>query len=396
MKILLIHNSYQQRGGEDATFESEYNLLSKGGNDVEKLLFDNKSINSLSDKISAGIKNVFNPDSAKIIEEKIISFQPQIIHIHNFFPLVSPSVFFIAKKYKVPIVITIQNYRLICSGALLYRNGKICEDCVNKTIPLAGIIHKCYRNSAVQTAAVTFMTSFHKIAGTWKNKVGKYITVAEFGRDKILNSSLGLSEDQVVVKPNSVEDFGDGDNNREDYFVYIGRIIEDKGIETLLESLNHFDYKIKIIGDGPLRGRIEDAALNNKNIEYLGFRDKQFIINTLKKAKGLIFPTLWYEGLPVTVIESFSTGTPVIGSNIGAVKLQITDNYNGFHFSPGDAKDLASRIKYLSDNEQDLKQLYVNARNTYLEKYTPEKNYEQLINIYSDAILNEKEKANKH
>jgi len=392
MKILLIHNCYQQRGGEDSTFESEYNLLSKGGNDVEKILFDNKTINSLSDKITVGFKNVFNRESAKIIEEKITDFQPQIIHIHNFFPLISPSVFFIAKKYKVPIVITIQNYRLICSNALLYRDGHICEDCVNKIIPLNGIIHKCYRDSAMQTAAVTLMTSFHKVAGTWKNKIDKYITVAEFGRDKILNSSLKLAEDQVVVKPNSVEDFGDGNNKREDFFVFIGRLIGDKGIETLLESLNHFNYKIRIIGDGPLRSRIEDAAQKNKNIEYLGFRDKNFIINTLKKAKGLIFPSLWYEGLPVTIIESFSTGTPVIGSNIGAVTLQITDNYNGFHFCPGDAKDLANRIKYLSDNEQQLKHLYVNARNTYLEKYTPEKNYEQLISIYSGAISNGKKK----
>ena len=394
MRILLIHNSYQQRGGEDTVFESEYNLLSERGNDVEKILFDNKAIASLGDTIMTGFKNIFNPNSARIIEEKIISFKPEVIHTHNFFPLISPSVFFVAKKHKIPILMTLHNYRLICSNAILYRDGHICEDCVKKIIPLNGIIHKCYHNSVVQTTAVTLMTSFHKIAGTWKNKIDKYIALTEFGRDKILNSSLKLSEDQVVVKQNFVEDFGDGNNNREEFFVFIGRIIENKGIETLLESLKHFNYKIKIIGDGPLRSRIEDAALQNKNIEYLGFRDKNFIINTLKKTRGLLFPSLWYEGLPMTVLEAFSTGTPVIGSNIGSLQLLIKDNYNGFHFRPGDAKDLAARIKYLSDNEQQLKHLYVNARNTYLEKYTPEKNYEQLINIYSEVILNEKKKNN--
>ncbi len=386
-RILQLHNKYQQYGGEDTVVLSEYHLLKKNGQQVEQLFFDNRNISSsIYDKLKAGLSSVFSFSSAKKVEQKIIQFKPDIIHVHNFFPLLSPSIFYIAKKNKIPIIITIHNYRLICANALLYRNKHICEDCVHKLIPLSGILHKCYRSSFIQSAAVTIMSSFHKILGTWKNKVNMYIVLTEFGKNKFIKSSLNLPISKVIVKPNFAEDFGFGNNRREDYYVFFGRLSEEKGIDILLESVKFYNYKLKIMGDGPLRELVQQKVIDNSNIEYLGFKDKDFIISQLKNSRGLIVPSIWYEGLPLSIIETLSTGTPIIFSDIPSFMEILTNNYNGFHFKTDDSNDLAQKVKQMDVNIENLNYLYLNARQTYLEKYTPEKNYDDLMNIYQNVI----------
>lgn len=388
-RILQVHNKYQQYGGEDAVVMLEYELLKKNGHVVEQLFFDNKNISSsISDKLKAGLSSIYNFSSSKIVEEKIIQFNPHLIHVHNFFPLLSPSVFYIANKNKIPIIITLHNYRLICANALLFRDGHICEECISKVFPLSGIRHKCYRQSSVQSAAVTMMSSVHKVIGTWKKMINTYIVLTEFGRDKFIHSSLNLPPEKVVVKPNFVVDFGFGNDKRENYYVFFGRLTEEKGIKILLESVKFFSFKLKIIGDGPLRDFVEKNTMDYPNIEFVGFKDKEYIINELKNARGVIFPSIWYEGLPLSIIEALSTGTPIIISDLSPFKELITNGYNGFHFKTGNSQDLAQKIKHMDVNIEKLSYLYFNARKTYLEKYTPEKNYFALMDIYQNVIHN--------
>ncbi len=384
MKILLVHNTYQQRGGEDSVFEAEYRMLSKEGNEVEKLLFDNKTISTAGDKIRTGLGTVFNFKSSRAVSDAIARFKPDIIHVHNFFPLLSPAVFYAARKQNVPIVMTLHNFRLICSNALLFRDGHICESCVRKILPLNGILHRCYHNSFTETAAVTLATSFHRLAGTWKNKVNRYIALTEFGKNKILSSSLGLSPSQVTVKPNFVEDMGSGTGKREDFFVWIGRLSDEKRIEALIWSQKFHPYKLKIIGDGPLKNLVEGAAGRNKNIEYLGFRDKNFIMETLKRAKALLFTSSWYEGMPMTIIEALSAGTPVITPRIGGLPSIITDLHNGLLYRSGNIIDFVEKIKFI--DEHCPESFYINARKTYEERFSPARNYEMLMSIYRDVI----------
>lgn len=386
LKILLIHNCYKYKGGEDTVFELEHKMLLNYGNEVKVLLFDNNTIVSVSDKFITGINYFYNLNSAKILEDEIKSFLPDVIHVHNFFHIASPSIFFVAKKYNIPIIKTLHNYRLICSNALLFREGKICEDCINKVIPLKGIVNKCYRNSRLETTSVTLMTSFHKMMGTWKNKVDHYIALSEFARDKYINSSLHISSNQISVKPNFVEDFGKGNQERENFFLFIGRLSEEKRIRTILDSLSYHKYKVKIIGDGPYREMVERECLVNDQIEYFGFQKRDFIIDQLKKAQALLFTSIWYEGMPMIILEAFSTGTPVISTKIGILSTLIKDDYNGFHFIADNAVDLAEKIKYFETNVHEMKHLYSNARQTYLDNYTPEINYKLLIEIYSNVI----------
>jgi len=395
MKILLVHNRYQQYGGEDATFELERDILLSRHHEVETLVFENKDIDGSLDKLKTAAQLFYNFNSASSLEEMIDRFDPDIIHVHNFFYLASPSIFYLAKKKRKPIVVTIQNYRLICSGSFLMRDSTLCELCVNKVFPLAGIKHACHQNSRVNTAHLTLVTGIHKLAGTWQNKIDKYITVTEFGRNKLINSSLKLRPDQVLVKSSSVPQIEEGDYTmREDFFVFVGRLSPEKGVKTIIEAFRKTNFKLEIIGDGPLRGEVEKAVAENPNIIFSGYQSKKYIAERLRKSLALVFGSMWYECLPVVILEAFSTGTPVIISDIGNLNEIVSDRINGLHFKAGDANALGLVLNDFVKNKELYRPLYANARNTYVEKYMPEINYSNLIKIYREVI--ESNKNSKH
>lgn len=395
MRILQVHNKYQQYGGEDVIVKSEYDLLIRHNHVVKQLFFDNKDIaGSIVKKIHTAIGITYNYSSEKRILEEMENFRPDVVHVHNFFPLVSPSVFYAASKKNIPVIATINNYRLICANAQLFREGRICEVCIHKMFPLSGIFYSCYRNSVMQSFVVTWMAFYHKWKKTWISKVDKYIiAMTNFGKDKLANSSLVLPPDKVVVKPNFVDDAGYGGTIRNDWFLFFGRLSEEKGIRVLLEAVEKAKFNLKIIGTGPLRGLVEQKALSNSSIEYLGFREKPFIVDMIKKSRAVIFPSLWYEGMPLSVLETLSTGTPLIISDLPSFNEIITHSYNGVIFETGNASALVNAIHYFNEKRTDS--FYKNARETYLQKYTPERNYELLISVYQ-SVIDAKKKGNKY
>lgn len=382
MRILLIHNQYKQHGGEDAVFSSESDLLLSNGHAVEHLLYNNTSIKTFFDKCMSGIWAIYNPESARVLKTKIRNFNPDVIHIHNFLPLVSPSVLFIAKKHNIPVVLTLHNYRLICPSAILFFKGHIYEKSIHSIFPIHAIWKGVYRNSTLQTAIVALVTATHHWLGTWKNKVDCYITLTKFACDKFNSSALTISPKKFVIKPNFVKDCGKGEFNREDFFLFIGRLTEEKGVRTLLKAAILYKFKFTIIGDGPLGKEVENFARQHPTMTYLGFQSKAVVMSYLKKCKALIFPSIWYEGFPVTILEALCTGTPVIVSNIGGMKEIIQNRVNGLHFEPGNEKDLVSKIIEIEDQDSLANSLSANGRSTYLKHYTPAKNYDQLIGVY--------------
>jgi glycosyltransferase involved in cell wall biosynthesis len=350
------------------------------------LVFDNKSINNSFAKFLSGIKVIYNPTSAKRLKKRIREFKPDLIHVHNFFPLASPSIFFVAKKYGVPIVVTLHNYRLICPSATLFHEHSIYERSIKSLFPVDAILKGVYRNSRIQTAAMVMATRFHNLIGTWKYKVDKFIVLTEFARTKFTNSILRTAPDALIVKPNFVIDNGPGEMQRENFFLYIGRLSVEKGVETLLQSLTIHRYNLVIIGEGFLLDKVENFAVSNRNLSYLGRQDKDVIMRHLKRCKALILPSNWYEGFPMTILEAFSAGTPVVASYLGAMTEVVQDNVNGLHFEAGNANDLIHKIKLLESNTDLAKQLSDNARTTYLNRYTPEKNYKLLFEIYNQLL----------
>ncbi|MCC9135059.1 glycosyltransferase family 4 protein [Pontibacter silvestris] len=396
MRILVIHNKYKIRGGEDSCFETETGLLREHGHKVRTLIFDNDVIDSsLITTIKLSYKLFYNSDSAVALEKEIQEFRPQIIHVHNFFYIASPAVFYVAHKHHIPVVLTVHNFRMICAGALLLRDGKVCEKCIHSKFPVDGIIHGCYGGSAMQTAHLTCMTSFHKLAGTWRKKVTRYIVLNNFAKRKLHNSSLGLKSDQIAVKPNCVPDNGYTlPNDREDYFVFVGRLSQEKGIDVLLKARDRFPFKLKIIGTGPLEELVQEYAAKYDDVEYCGFQNSSFITEMLKKSKGLIFPSVWYEGMPITILEAFSTGTPVIASDIDNINEIVENNVNGIHFRLGDSDSLADALKTFNpDIDESQRFLYKQARKTFERKYTREGNYELLMAVYHDVIGSDSEES---
>jgi len=386
MRILLIHNKYKQAGGENVVFETEGELLSSHGHFVERLVFDNSTINTFMDKILAGLKVIYNPAAARELRHKIVHFGPDIIHVHNFVPLVSPSVFYVAKQFNIPTILTLHNYRLICPSATLVYMGTIYERSIHSVFPLDAIMKGVYRNSRLQTAALAIMVSLHNLLGTWRNKVDYYIALSKFAKDKFKTSALAIPEERLVVKPNFVPDFGVGAARRSDEFLFIGRLVEEKGIEVLLRATQLLPFKLTIIGDGPLRKLVADAAQANTNIHYLGFQDKAVVAKHLKKCKALIFPSIWYEGFPLAILEAFSTGTLVIASKLGAMAEIIHDGINGLLFDAGDEVVLANKIVEVNAEPERARLLAENGRLCYLQHYTPDRNYHLMMGIYQKAL----------
>jgi len=390
MRVLLIHNRYKQSGGEDSVFQAESDLLKQYGNEVEHLRYENSLIKTFMDKCISGILTIYNPISAHVLKVKILDFNPDVIHVHNFLPLISPSIFSLAKKLDIPIILTLHNYRLICPSATLFFRGKIYEKSIHTIFPFDAIWKGVYRNSRIQTAIVVIMIAIHNSMGTWKSKVSGYIALTRFAKEKFVGSSISILESKIFIKPNFVVDNGKGNLVRENFFLFIGRLTPEKGIETLINAVNIYKFKLVIIGDGPMKEMVEDVARKNSVITYLGIQSRLTVFDYLKRCKALLFPSIWYEGFPVTILEAFSTSTPVIASNLGSMKEIIQDKVNGLHFNPGDALHLISKIISISENRDLALSMSNNARMSYEENYTPSKNYEQLERIYKNVISKDK------
>ena len=387
MRILFVHNKYKFRGGEDAVVQMEYELLTANGHAVDVLEFDNDEINDLYSKIKTGIAAIYNRRSARLLEKKIKNFNPDIVHVHNLFFTASPAVLYKAKKMGVPVIMTVHNYRLICANALLLRDNHVCELCVNKIFPLDGIRYKCYRGSAMESALVTSITSIHKILATWKNKIDQFLVVSEFMKNKLQHSSLQLPEHKITVVANCAADISANLENRSEYFLFAGRLSSEKGIDILLDSFAKLSaIKLVIAGAGPLQDLVQERIKNLPNITYVGLQTKAQVTSLMKECKALVFPSRWYEGMPITIIEALAAGTPVIASMLGAMPEMIQDGHNGFLFEAGNSVALSDRIRSFDALNEQAARLYYNARQTYLDKYHPGIHYATLVSIYEKNI----------
>lgn len=393
MRILQVHNHYKISAGEDTVFYAEAALLESYGHRVDKFTLSNEDVNSVTEKLGAALGVVYNTKSARMLKEKIKAFQPDIMHVHNFFPLVSPAVFDVAHKMGIPIVMTLHNYRLICPSAYLHYNGRTHLENVHKTFPLQAVLDKAYRNSMFQTASVVLATGVHKLLGTWRNKVDRFITLTQGGSDLFLNSSLKPKPEQLVVKPNFTADLGLSEAERGDHFLFVGRLSPEKGIGTLLKASELYPFKLKIIGDGSMRQEVEQHAANHPNVEYLGYQKLDRVEQELKSAKALIFPSEWMETFGMTIIEAFSTGTPAIAAKIGGAAQLVEDGINGLHYTPGHAAELADKVRVLVEDPSLAKNMGAAARRSYEANYTPEANYRMLLSIYEDTIRGKKQNA---
>lgn len=376
MKVLQIHNKYRHYGGEDAVVDNEYRLLKEHGFEVRQLFFDNSEI---------GVSKLFHNSKAyQQLLDEVSVFKPDVIHVHNIFYNASPSVLKAAKKAGIPLVMTIHNYRLLCTGALFLRDGKACTKCKDLLIPYHGIRYKCFQDSLSKSLVLSTFLGWQKILGTWDKYIDRFVVLTPFIRELFISSKLQIREDRIVVKPNSTDDVASADTGpKREGFVFVGRLSEEKGVKTMIEAFNQIpDINLAVIGSGELESQLKSSA--KKNITFYGKQNKEFIVKALKRSKALIFPSIWYEGLPNTVIEAFSSGTPVIASDMENINQLVTNGYNGILFKTNDASDLAEKTNIF--NAEDTTDYQKASRKTYETVYTHEKNFNNLKNLYTSLI----------
>lgn len=384
MKILQIHNRYLLSGGEDAVVENEKRLLESNGNSVFQFVKDNNDINGYSLFKKANLINstVWSKESYRELKELIKKVEPDICHVHNYMPLISPAVFYACNEMKVLVIQTLHNYRMLCSNAYLYRQRQVCEECIGKSLYHA-VKYGCYRNSGIQTFIVARMVERHKKKKTWSDRVDAYIALTDFSKNKFEKG--GLYADKIFVKSNFLFEDPGYSYYDESYFIFAGRLDEIKGVNDLIEAAAKSpNIKFKIAGEGPLSKGVTAVP----NIEYLGQLRKEELFKWIKNSSALIFPSLLYENMPLTIIEAFACGKPVIASNLGVMAEMIVDGKTGLLFTPGNSEDLASKIRWAFNHPNEMKAMGINARKDFEEKYIAEKNYKMLMDIYERVIEN--------
>jgi glycosyltransferase involved in cell wall biosynthesis len=384
MKVLMLHNRYLIAGGEDQSTLAEAALLREHGCQVELVEEDNRRVEQLSRGRTA-FRTLWSRESFDRVEGLLRQGGFDVLHVQNFFPLWSPSVYYAAARCHVPVVQTLRNYRLLCVNSYLFRDNHVCEDCLGRALPWSGIRHACYRGSTAGSAVVASMIGLHKLMGTWNHKVQTYIALTEFARDKYIAG--GLPAEKIAVKPNFVHPAPQPGCGGGEYALFVGRLSREKGIATMLEAwaTARASLPLKIAGDGPCVEEVKAAAEHSEHIEYLGQRSPGEVLDLMRQAEFLIFPSEWYEGMPRTVIEAFAVGTPVVASKIGATASMVTDGETGFHFPPGNVAALRSRLEWCAGNLEQLRKLRNNARNTFEATYAGPANAEMLLSIYRDA-----------
>lgn len=386
MKILLIHNRYEHKGGEDVVFESERRLLESMGHSIASIEFNNNNYKNIIAKAIWGLFSIFNPFSFLYVIYKIYKQNPDVIHVHNLFFSASPSVIWSAWLCNKPLIMTLHNFRIICPSATLQHNGTIYEKSLRSFFPWDAVKNKIYHNSRIQTTILASTITIHRIIGTWK-KVQFFFVLSEFCKNKFLSSNIGLPREKYVLKPNFTQKHEANSCTKDDY-IFIGRLSPEKGVKILIDAISGTDHKLTIVGDGPLRDFVKASCKENNNITYAGAIPQKEVVKLIAKSRALIFPSTWYETFGMVAIEAFSSGTPVIASNLGTMKEIISDEINGLLFEAGNVRDLRKKLDRLAGDQILYEKLRTQAFSTWEKKYTEEINSKLLIDTYNRAIKN--------
>jgi glycosyltransferase involved in cell wall biosynthesis len=373
VKILVAHNFYQWRGGEDAVCEAEINLLREAGHEVIEYLRHNGEIQEYSfvEKASLGWRTSWSGRASRELQEILARESPDVAHFHNTFPLISPSAYYACREAGVPVVHTLHNYRLLCPGGTLFRDGHVCEECLSHSL-LRSVFHGCYHDSPIATAAVAGMLLFHGALRTWTEQVDLFLACTQFTRRKFV--AAGFDEARIRVKPNFVAQDPGTRSGHGDAALFLGRLSAEKGPQLLPAAWSKLTEAIplQIAGDGPLRASLEAecAQQNLSGVHFSGWIEAQAALERIRAARFLIVPSTCYEGFPMAVAEAFACGVPVIASGHGSLPEIVHEACTGLLFKPGDAEDLAAKVAWAWSHLEEMAAMGRAARAEYATKYS--------------------------
>lgn len=376
-RVLVVHNGYQQAGGEDAVVEAETSLLRERGHAVLELRRHNDELKEIG-ALSALQQTLWSRRSYADVATALREYRPDVVHVHNTFPLVSPSMYWACASAGVPVVQTLHNFRLACPQAMFLRDGKSCESCLSR-LPLPAVRHRCYRGSRAQSAAVAAMLSVHRGLGTWRRKVTRYIALNEFCREKF--RAAGLPPARLTLKPNFVDAAACTHGPRSG-FLFVGRMSEEKGIATLAHAWREPELpRLTGIGDGPQVALLQGVP----GVTLLGTQPAAVVRSHMERAMALVLPSVCYESMPRTLVEAFAAGLPVIASRAGPLAELVDEGQTGLLFAPGDVDGLRRCVAWAAAHPDEMATMGQRARSVYEERYTADRNYGLLSGIYDEA-----------
>jgi glycosyltransferase involved in cell wall biosynthesis len=385
MRVLVAHNHYREPGGEDAVFEAEVALLRERGHTVVTVEEDNRQIREAFRVPLSGV-GIWSRGARLRILRVIDETRPDVAHFHNTHARLTPSVYYACAERGVPVVQTLHNYRLICPAATLYRSGDVCELCVGRAVPLPGIRYACYRGSRIQSAMVAAMLGYHGYRGTWAGKVTAYVALTEFARAQFIEG--GLPPRRIFVKPNFVHPDPGPKNSDGEFALFVGRLSPEKGVETILEAARRLGDQVPlwIVGDGPMSMRVSQASQRIGNVRVLGYQSRARVVELMKRARFLVFPSGWYEGFPMVIAEAFACGLPVVAVGLGAAAEIVGHGDTGLLSEPRSVDGFAQRMSWAWQHPEECARMGRAARLRFETLYTPERNYEILLSIYQVAM----------
>lgn len=382
MKILLVHNYYKEAGGEDRVVQLEKELLERHGHDVTTYYRSNDEIKGLWKIAKTLIQLSYSKKSKREFCEILKQTKPDVVHIHNFFMVITPSIVDACWESNIPVVMTLHNYRIVSPNAILFHKGRIDENSLQQSAYRC-LFHRCYRRSIILTWAVARMIEYHRRRNTWNTRVTRFIVLTEFAKRKFIQG--GIREERIAVKPNFIPPADLPSNiEKEDYYVFVGRLSEEKGLKLLLRSWRKIDKAIEIIGTGPLHRMVDQESDLQRNLHPRGFLPREETLRILSRAKALVFPSIWFEGFPMVLLEAFSVLTPVICSRIGGLPEIVIDEFNGLLFEPGSEDSLREVVARFENDPKLQRRLSLNCGSN-LDRCSPEHNYQLLSEVYDRA-----------
>jgi len=400
MKIIFANNYYYLRGGSERVFFDEMNILRKNGHDV--LPFSRHFPQNIENpeyfappidyenvpghkKLFAAFALIYSPTCRRYFGRLLDRELPDIIHAHNIYGRLTTSIIDAAKKKKIPVVLTLHDYKLICPSYLMLRENQVCELCKGKKFYYC-LLKKCHKGSLIASAIYTLETYFNFVAKKY-DWIGRFICPSKFLFKKCAED--GIPEQKLIHVPNFiwVKEFKPSyDNNG--YILFVGRLSKEKGVLTLLKAIQNIDVQLKIVGDGPVRDDCEKFVKENNinNVSFEGYKSGDELKNLYRNAMFIVFPSECYENAPMTVLEAFAFGKPVIGSNLGGIPEMIIDEKTGLLFRPGDYQDLREKIQYLLANPSLIEKMGRKARQRVEEEYNEELHYKRIMEVYTRFI----------
>jgi glycosyltransferase involved in cell wall biosynthesis len=400
MRILFIHNFYQQFGGEDSVANAERRLLEERG---EEVLFWTRHNDEIKDynvlqKLNFFRETVYSSRTVRDIEKAVAEFKPDVAFVHNIYPLISPSLYSALQKMRVPIVQVLHDFRPYCSNGWFYIDGKICERCKLGN-HLHGIVHRCYRDSYVLSTLYSTALGVNRWAGM-SDKVDAYVCLTGFFKQKIMET--GVPEEKIFIRPNFIDapplDSPSADvplvetpskPHKSGYALFLGRLSNEKGLWTLIRAFEQLpEVELKIVGTGPLEQELRNYVRdkNLRNIDLVGFKSGDEKWKLIRNCQFAVVSSEWYENFPIVVLEYFAGAKPVIAARIGGLPYIVEEGKTGSLFEAGNAADLAEKVRRLRANPVEAEAMGRQGRQLAETEYGPQKSYDNLMQIFTQVL----------